>query len=279
MRIERSGSARARRAMGITATLGLTVAAAAAAGAGTASADFAAGCAQSGLFVTCGYTVTPDEQSLVVPAGVTTMRVTAIGGAGGSSQFTGGLGGKVAADVPVTPGQTLYIRIGVDGGDGTSKGGGFSSVSTKSVKTDPVGAMNSRILVAPGGGAAGSAGAGGNAGEAAAGAKGGKAGTDTAGGAGGVDSSPGQAGVLGIGGAAFGTGGGGGGGYYGGGGGAATGGGGGGSFLVPAGGEKGLAKAGTAPVVGFTFTLGSGLIPGLGDGCGSFCDSFGSSAS
>nr|WP_169310490.1 hypothetical protein [Rhodococcus oryzae] len=267
--------------MGITAALGLTVAAAAA-GAGTASAEnAAAGCAQSGPFVTCGYTVTPDEQSLVVPAGVTKMRVTAIGGAGGSSQYTGagGLGGKVAADVPVTPGQTLYIRIGVDGGDGTNKGGGFSSVSTKSIKTDPVGAMNSRILVAPGGGAASSAGAGGNAGESAAGVKGGKVGTDAAGGAGGVDSNPGQPGVLGIGGAAFGTGGGGGGGYYGGGGGAAGGSGGGGSFLVPAGGEKGLAKAGTAPVVGFTFTLGAGLIPGLGDGCGSFCDSFGSSGS
>lgn len=264
--------------MGITATLGLTVAAAAVAGAGTASADFAAGCAQSGPFVTCGYTVTPDEQSLVVPAGVTTMRVTAIGGAGGSSQFTGagGPGGKVGADVPVTPGQTLYIRIGVDGGNGTNKGGGFSSVSTKSFKTDPVGAMNSRILVAPGGGAASSAGTGGDAGTAAAGTKGGQAGTDTAGGAGGIDSSPGLPGVLGVGGAGFGTGGGGGGGYYGGGGGAAGGSGGGGSFLVPAGGEKGLAKAGTSPVVGFTFTLGSGLIPGLGDGCGSFCDSFGS---
>ncbi len=219
------------------------------------------------------FTFTAAEQTYVVPAGVTAVRVEATGAAGAAPSFsTGGRGAMVNGTVSVTPGQTLYVEVGGVGqcnGSGPATqagaGGGAADVRTTSV-TDGGGSLcgtpfnqsatslNSRLIVAGAGGGGGvslsSTNPGGDAGQAAPGAPAGQAGTDSAGGAGGAASppdSPGAPGTLGAGGegdAPFGAAGGGGGGLYGGGGGALlfsptliSYGGGGGSSLVPAGGS------------------------------------------
>jgi hypothetical protein len=201
------------------------------------------------------------EQAFTVPAGVTSVHVQAIGAAGHAgttnndpyeSGAPGGVGADVTGELPVTPGETLYVEVAGDGvggagtpGAGGGEGGGASDVRTVS-STLPE-SLESRLLVAGGGGGGGGAwdlssgGRGGNAGadgaagddgefgEGGAGGAGG-AGTLTGGGAGGTlceapNSWSGTAGALGLGGAGgVGIepdtgGGGGGGGYWGGGGG------------------------------------------------------------
>jgi hypothetical protein len=53
-----------------------------------------------------------------VPSGVTKIQVDAQGGAGGSSgAIAGGMGGRLQATVPVTPGETLFIYVGGGGGN------------------------------------------------------------------------------------------------------------------------------------------------------------------
>jgi hypothetical protein len=95
------------------------------------------------------------DQTFVVPAGVTSINVTLYGAAGGASTafgVDGAYGGRVVAAVPVSPGETLTVRVGgrgeagenfrpegigghggwPNGGDGVSKGmgagGGSSSI-------------------------------------------------------------------------------------------------------------------------------------------------------
>ncbi len=109
----------------------------------------------------------------VVPAGVTSIQVDMAGGSGGNSnQSAGGLGGRVQATLPVTPGQTLYIYVGGQGQTTTSGwanggynggaqgysscsscgaggGGGSSDIRVNSTST------GNRQLVAGGGGGAG----------------------------------------------------------------------------------------------------------------------------
>ncbi|MGW6377115.1 hypothetical protein ACWFRB_13750 [Rhodococcus sp. NPDC055112] len=225
-------------------------------GAGGASAQpgFTLGCSTDSDHTVCSYeSFGPAEYYLDVPLGVTSVSVTAKGGSGHGLQ--GGRGGTVTSDLPVTPGQRLFIMVGPGGGSGLNAGGGFAAVATQSAEGNWTAGMNSRLLVAPGGGGGG-AGAGGNAGASAPGVGGGQAGSDLAGGAAGI---AGTAGVLGSGGSGGLLGSGGGGGNFGGGGGA---GGGGGSFLVPAGGSSGLAPAGSFPSVVIEFdssyVLGTG---------------------
>lgn len=69
---------------------------------------------------------TGTEQTFVVPADVTTIHAIAIGGRGGDGDTggPGGYGAVVSADLPVTPGQTLYIEVGGNGKSGTEGGGG-----------------------------------------------------------------------------------------------------------------------------------------------------------
>ena len=250
--------------------------------------------------VTFGYTGA--EQSYVVPAGVSSLQVGATGAPGGTGVASGdgGIGGAgangahVDAVVPVTPGETLYVEIGGAGGTGNQNsggtggfngggaglfgggGGGASDIRTASCATTcpgSTGSLQSRLVVAAGGGggagafgvlnggaggAGGLVGVDGKAGQGSTLCTGGGGGTGaigTAGGAGGTAASTligdptvclvgtSTAGVLGTGGAAgqgADSGGGGGGGYYGGGGGGAGstsggGGGGGGSSFGPAG--------------------------------------------
>jgi adhesin/invasin len=194
------------------------------------------------------FVATGAEQTYVVPPGTTLVHVDA-GGAAGSGTW-GGAGGRVVADLPVVPGQVLYVEVGTQatdggwngGGHGTlASGGGASDVRLSSANgdvLDPV-SLASRVIVAGGGGGAGfyagpvAGGAGGAPAAAGGGSAPGQPGTASAGGAPGAG---GTAGALGRGGAASGGGysGGGGGGLYGGGGGGAdSGGGGGASGILP----------------------------------------------
>lgn len=94
---------------------------------------------------------TPGNFTYVIPAGVTSISAVAVGGGGGggdglytySNQFNdvmcsaggGGGGGALAYtnNIPVTPGQTIYITVGAGGStNGNGAAGGNSFVSTTS---------------------------------------------------------------------------------------------------------------------------------------------------
>jgi len=221
------------------------------------------------------YTPVPLEtvgaQPFTVPAGITQIVVDAYGAQGGAVSGggpAGGLGGRAAATIPVTPGEVLEVRVGGAGTNGTAgstsaggfNGGGIGNFCGSS--GSPMGAggggggasgvrrAGSDVVVAGGGGGAGaqSNGGAGGAGGGLTGGRvdvesftGGGGGTQTGGGASGWgdpagDGTAGQGGP-GIGCELVGGGGGGGGGYFGGGGGAGdlaaspcTGGGGGSGF-------------------------------------------------
>ncbi|HEY6763070.1 MAG TPA: glycine-rich protein [Baekduia sp.] len=161
------------------------------------------------------------EQVYTVPAGTTRIHVQAVGASGAQN---GGRGAVVDADLPVTPGETLYVEVGDSsgwngGGHGYfGAGGGATDVRMVSVSGDPVASLASRVVVA-GGGGAGSidypGGSGGLAPSAGAGPLAGQPGTASAGGA---PAGTGGAGTLAQGGAGGLHGGAGGGGFYGGGG-------------------------------------------------------------
>ena len=119
--------------------------------------------------VTETFASTGAEQSFVVPAGVTSVRVRAVGAAGEmalSSGFfqgpaPGGAGALVAGSLPVTPGEILYVEVaarGFNGGgqlgfEGGGMGGGASDVRTLSESSTET--LQSRLLVAGGGGGGG----------------------------------------------------------------------------------------------------------------------------
>jgi hypothetical protein len=211
--------------------------------------------ARSQSFASTGY-----EQVFVVPAGVTNTEVTLVGASGGTRGITpGGMGASVVGTLSVTPGEQLFVEVGGDGSafepgyngggpgvQGSGSGGGASDVRTCSVSVCAEAAsLDSRLLVAAGGGGAGRDGLAGSAAEGGEGggagdrgqkgspdgpAKGGLGGggaETSAGGAAGMDSSgaPAETGTLGRGGEGgeggygYAGGGGGGGGIYGGGGG------------------------------------------------------------
>jgi hypothetical protein len=163
--------------------------------------------------VYCGsmtYYFTGSEQSCIVPKGVHAVKVIAVGGRGGNVSYGnfGGSGGRgalvVDPELPVTPGQTLYIEVGGNGGDvyathealygsagaggwngggpgglpssgiGGGGGGGASDVQTLSCAQlcDPQSlgfgtliALHSRLVIAAGGGGAGSGGSDGAGGD------------------------------------------------------------------------------------------------------------------
>ncbi len=240
------------------------------------AANPAEDCVLSGDTFSCAlvYNTTGGEQTLLVPDGVTSVDVEAVGGSGGGSAG-GGRGAVVTGSVAVTPGSTYYVMVAGNGaglaggynGGGTpigdsSTGGGGGATDLRTVS----GSLASRVLVAGGGGGSdvgdsygGNAGLVGSAGTAGSGATGGagQGGTQSVGGAGGSGATAGALGVGGNGGNNFG--GGGGGGLYGGGGGGGSNagignGGGGGSSLAPAGGSVAVNTAGAAPHLTVTYT-------------------------
>jgi glycine rich protein len=203
---------------------------------------------------------TSGEHAYVVPVGATAVHVVVVGSHGGTGSNTappipGGAGDLVSADLPVTPGATLYLVVGAVGGDGGSNvttpgafngggaggknaGAGGGATDVRTIASADPGSPASRVLVAGGGGGGGSGsggvtgGPGGAAGVAgsnapSSGALGGHPGTASAvgsGGAGagcvvGADGSGPIGGDGGGGNLSFEGGGGGGGGLFGGGGG------------------------------------------------------------
>jgi hypothetical protein len=132
-------------------------------------------CSQSGSTVTCTFSSTGSEQTFTVPAGLSTVAATAVGGRGGGGGSNGGAGGfgdTVSGNLSVTGGETLYVEVAGNGGGqaggfnggavgGTSAstcglgggGGGASDVRTSSMSAG--GSLSSRLLVAAGGGGGG----------------------------------------------------------------------------------------------------------------------------
>ena len=79
----------------------------------------------SGDMVSCGFQWTGNPQTFVVPEGVTSISMTAVGGQGGMSGAEnngalnrGGYGATVSAAIAVDPGETLYVYLGSDGQSG-----------------------------------------------------------------------------------------------------------------------------------------------------------------
>ncbi len=110
------------------------------------------------------------EQEFVVPAGITHIEVSAVGGAGhagrscdSANEPAGGAGAKVTAQLTVNPGQKLYIDFGGGGAGGNETqgcgelagaGGGASDVREEPGGNTPK-SLQSRLLVAGGGGGGG----------------------------------------------------------------------------------------------------------------------------
>ncbi len=239
--------------------------------------------------VVCDFAFTGAAQTFHVPDGVSELDVTAVGGQGQSANRSGGLGAKVDGTVDVQSGADLQVLVGGDGGDGGFNGGGYGNGrggGASDVRTSD--ALDSRLIVAAGGGGAGTDRDGGNAGEDGQGSGGGTAATvDAPGVGGGSGDYRGHDGALGVGGAGhwagFDMSGGGGGGLYGGGGGGGDdaflypgGGGGGGSSLVPAGGSVTLAGEDQAPSVTISYTICTGSVCQMAGSLGSLGNLFGS---
>ena len=124
---------------------------------------------------------TGGEELFTVPAGVTGLHVVAVAGRGGTGGVglgelaSGGFGARVTADLPVVPGQTLFVDVGDNGlarstsagsttnafnGGGSGAqyaaggGGGATDIRTIS-RAAASGTLNSRLIIAGGGGGAG----------------------------------------------------------------------------------------------------------------------------
>jgi hypothetical protein len=192
------------------------------------------------------FNYTGAEQKFVVPNGVTKVKVRAIGAAGAGVEGVGcgplaaydtgicyGRGGRVDAEIPVTPGEKLYVNVGGKGGSvaGGFNGGGNPGITASYDYGNGGGgasdiragghSLKDRIIVAAGGGGEGfgqeyEMSVGGNGGGATGGngsgefGEGGSGGSQTQGGAGGAaggstgsasaSGQPGGDGALGVGG-------------------------------------------------------------------------------
>ena len=122
------------------------------------------------------FTYTGAEQTYTVPAGVNALYISAYGAPGGEGpDGNGGGGAHVLATVPVVPGATLYVEVGGRGGDGggggfnggahgVAGGGGGASDVRSQPRTVALGTVDSRLVVAGGGGGT-AYGSGGDAGD------------------------------------------------------------------------------------------------------------------
>jgi len=145
--------------------------------------------AQPASAETTSFGFTGTEQTYTVPADVNSIHVVAVGAKGGRGAATGlpssgGSGGRIEADLAVTPGQVLFITVGGVGGDGgviqdatggfngggrsfaaLSGGGGGGATDLRTCSALPPAcpgqnSLDTRVLVAGGGGGGGSSGVG-----------------------------------------------------------------------------------------------------------------------
>jgi hypothetical protein len=225
---------------------------------------------QSGSTATCSY-ASGASDTFTVPAGVTSVMITAVGGGGGSAEVPcnspgpGGDGAIVSTTATVNPTDSLAVTVADNGANGTGNAagcttgnapGGFGAGTGGSGGLGEGGGgggsevadAGTPLVVAGGGGGGGNGVAGGDAGQDG-GNSGGLAGTQTgpgsAGGSGLLCQGSGPGTGMNGGDGAY-NGGGGGGGYYGGGGGCDGGGGGGSSY--PASDVTGYDSTGTPSV-------------------------------
>lgn len=166
---------------------------------------------RTGGVVTTTLSYTGGSQSFVVPAGITSVDYDVQGAQGGEgiAGAVGGRGSRVTGTLTVTPGETLTVRVGGQGGDIGPRTGGFNGGGTggtqgsgSSVSVGGAGGggassiarSTTPLVVAAGGGGASNSLSGGNGGGAQGAdgnggsggtARAGKGGTPTAGGAGG----------------------------------------------------------------------------------------------
>src|SRR3990167_7317139 len=148
------------------------------------------------------FITTPGASSWIVPVGVTSVKVEAIGGGGGGSYNRGGGGGggaySMSSGISVTPGSIINVSVGAGGGQSIAGGDTTFNTSTVVAKGGAQGTTNSDVYITAAGGAAasgtgtikysggdGGAGDKGN-GQGAGGGGGGAAGPLGAGGAGGT---------------------------------------------------------------------------------------------
>ena len=138
---------------------------------------------------------TPGEHNWPVPAGITSITVTATGGGGGGGEnAAGGAGGVVTTQLTVTPGTSLALFVGGGGAGGdtdingpTGSGGGASTVFIEGIPQLVAGGGGGASYSHPGGAGCGDDGGGSGAGTDGGGGKGGsKGGSTPTGGAGGA---------------------------------------------------------------------------------------------
>lgn len=105
--------------------------------------------------VTNTFNTSSSFQEYSVPDGVTKIKVDCVGSKGANySTATGGKGGRVQCVLPVTPGQMLYVYVGATNADPK-----ISEYNASDIRTDNTGvtnttSLNSRLIVAAGGGSA-----------------------------------------------------------------------------------------------------------------------------
>ena len=112
--------------------------------------------AQPASAATQTFAFTGFEQPYMVPAGVHSVHVIAVGAKGGRGSDTDtdiggspGFGARIEADLPVTPGQVLFIEVGGTGADGGGVGGGGAGGFNGG------GSSNDGVFGHPGGGGGG----------------------------------------------------------------------------------------------------------------------------
>ncbi|MGN6869275.1 MAG: choice-of-anchor D domain-containing protein [Solirubrobacteraceae bacterium] len=169
--VSRGAHRRLRVVVGLLALIGSTVLTFAS----SALADLPQNCGAGGSTVTCLYQYTGSEQTFTVPSGVDSVQVSAAGAIGGGRLIPGGAAAIASTEVPVRPGEVLYVEVGGAGqqvpgptpggwnGGGGAPGGGGGGGGASDVRTVPCGSacpgdvasLGSRLVVAGGGGGAG----------------------------------------------------------------------------------------------------------------------------
>ena len=95
--------------------------------AGAARAALPSNCSETGGTVTCGFGVTGGAQTWTVPTAVTSATFDVFGAQGGGANISdGGAGGEAKATIAVTPGASIEIVVGGQGGFFSSGDAGFN---------------------------------------------------------------------------------------------------------------------------------------------------------